>query len=381
MVSCSHDTSYPFLAATLAAQLSQSTAENTGVVDTFTPLRGVFTAPPLVAQPIWRLLNARPRLDAAPEDLRGVPTWSKGHYLDAVKAAYGRFYLLKCRPIMSAGVSKDSVVRVAEAMASHADFHTGRGCRPSVRRLMRMTHCSRRVVQRARRVLEILGLARLVVKGRKRSLMESLASWACGESSRGWAAEYALTIPAEIMRLTCDAVDNDAPPRRGHDRRECKALSVTHKRVGKKKFTEGMRLATQWAGLDSCPRWVREQPWKVARALQTAASKGWEPADLDLALRMKESDSGLEAKPDNPGGYVTWLVRSFDTPPAQQRRLEQRRDRQRVLEENRRLDQEVARRRARKAPRSVAVAAMAEIRRRAKARRTPEVSRPPVVAG
>lgn len=333
-------------------------------MDEFSLLRGVFTAPPLVARPIWRALKVRPRLEADPEQLRGIPTWSKARYLDAVKAAYGRFYLLRCRPAMSAGISKDSVVRVAEAMASHADFRTGRSCRPSLRRLMKMTRCSRRVVQRARRVLEILGLARLVVRGRRRTLVESISSWCCGDSSRGWASEYALTIPVEIMRLTRRAVDGDTPPRRGHDRRKGKCLSHTRKRVKKSRFPEGAALARNWARSDSCPIWVRREPWKVARALQEAAQRSWSVADLDRALRIKESESGLAATPDNPGGYLRWLVRSFDSPPEQQRRAEQRLERDRSLRESQRIAAEADWRHKKKAPRSVAVASLEKLRRR-----------------
>lgn len=364
MLSCSHDTPHSFSGATDTPACSQRAHKSAGLVDNFSPLRGVFTAPPLVARPIWRALKVRPRLDASPDLLRGIPTWSKSRYVDAVKAAYGRFYLLRCRPLMSAGVSKDSVVRVAEAMASHADFRTGRSCRPSLKRLVGMTHCSRRVVQRARRVLEILGLARLVVRGRRRTLVESIASWCCGVSSRGWASEYALTIPAEVMRLTCGYVGGDTPPRRGHDRRKGKSLSHTHKRVKKTRFPEGMALAHEWARADSCPIWVRREPWKAARALQEAAERSWSVADLDRALRIKESESGLAATPDNPGGYLRWLVRSFDSPPEQQRRAEQRLERDRSLRESQRIAAEVDWRHKKKAPRSVAIAALKKLRRR-----------------
>lgn len=255
-------------------------------------------------------------------------------------------------------------MRVASAMASHADFSTGRSCRPSLRRLVAMTHCSRRVVQRARRVLEILGLARLVVRGRRRTLVESLSSWCCGVSSRGWASEYALTIPAEIMRLTCRVVDGDTPPRRGPDRRKGKALSHTPKHVKKSRFPEGASLAREWAREDSCPTWVKKQPWKVTRALQEAAEKGWAVADLKCALRIKESESGLAAAPDNPGGYLRWLVRSFESPPEQQRRAEQRLEREAVRAESMRIANEADARHARKANRSVAVAALRQLRRK-----------------
>lgn len=364
MPSCSHSTARPFSGATETPASSQRAHKSAGFVDEFSPLRGVFTAPPLVARPIWRALKVRPRLQANPEQLQGIPTWTKSRYLDAVKAAYGRFYLLRCRPAMSAGVSKDSVVRVASAMASHADFRTGRNCRPSLRRLMEMTHCSRRVVQRARRVLEILGLARLVVQGRRRTLIESISSWCCGDSSRGWASEYALTIPVEIMRLTCGDVDGDTPPRRGHDRRKGKTLSHTHRRVKKPRFPEGMALAHEWAGADSCPTWVRREPWKVARALQEAAVRGWSVADLRRALQIKESASGLAAKPDNPGGYLRWLVRSFECPPEQQRRAQQQLERELVRKESARIAAEADRRHEKKAPRSVAVASLEKLRRR-----------------
>ena len=242
-----------------------------------------------------------------------------------------------------------------------------------------MTQCSRRVVQRARRVLEILGLACLVVRGRRRTLVESLASWCCGVSSRGWASEYALTIPSDIMRLACGVVDGDTPPRRGPDRRKGKALSHTFKRVKKKRFAEGMALAHQWAAADSCPAWIRQTPWKSARALHEAAVKGWSVADLDRAVRIKEAESGLAAQPDNPGGYLRWLVRLFECPPEQQRRAEQRLERERVRAESRRIAEEADARRARKANGCIAVAALEKLRRRPRPPHKTGVSRPPAM--
>ena len=185
MPSRAHSTAHPFQAQQPRLHFPSVPTRVPVPRTVFRPRVGFFTAPLLVARPIWRALKVRPRLEAAssnsgafqPGRKLAISVQPKPPTADPICFDTGQFY----RP----GVSKDSVAHVAEAMASLADFRTGRNCWPSLRRLMKMTRCSRRVVQRARRVLEILGLASLVAHNRRRTLVESISSQCCGDSSRG----------------------------------------------------------------------------------------------------------------------------------------------------------------------------------------------------
>jgi hypothetical protein len=90
-------------------------------------------------------------------------------------------------------VDPDTVLSVARAHARYADHGTGRNCRPTNARLVELLGCSLSTVQRARRVLEALGLLRRLVEGR--SMMtraERLQAWRRGSSHRQVAATFAL---------------------------------------------------------------------------------------------------------------------------------------------------------------------------------------------
>ena len=90
-------------------------------------------------------------------------------------------------------VDPDTVVAVARGHAYFADHKTGRDCRPTNARLVELCRVSLSTVQRARRVLEALGLVRRLVQGRSfMTRAERLQAWRRGSSHRKVAAVFAL---------------------------------------------------------------------------------------------------------------------------------------------------------------------------------------------
>ena len=91
-------------------------------------------------------------------------------------------------------VDPDTVIAVARGHAHYADHKTGRDCRPTNARLVELCRVSLSTVQRARRVLEALGLVRRLVQGRSfMTRAERLQAWRRGSSHRKVAAVFALT--------------------------------------------------------------------------------------------------------------------------------------------------------------------------------------------
>lgn len=148
---------------------------------------------------------------------RGAQHWARV----VVPFAYDLWYK-QIRPLMPEnGVSREAVIKVADARARYADGATGRHCRPAVATLARVTGLSERTVQRASLALRLLGCATEVLRGRQRTKRERLASWAMGDRSRGWASVWALHPPRP-------AVDNSRDEK-GLWRRVCNPLlSLIH---------------------------------------------------------------------------------------------------------------------------------------------------------
>lgn len=282
-----------------------------------------------VPAPLRGILH--PRLHPPPRHLT-VPCWhGRTAWLSHVKIAYTRRYK-DIRTYLSGGVSLDAVVRVAEAMSSFADASTGRGCRPTNRRLVSMSRCGLRTVQRARRVLELLGVAVRVVDGRVRTRAERIASWLCGDRSRGWAAEYVLSTPRWLAVIP-HAVDKGTPPRREKEPR--KSSGSSHTTVSGFDFIDknGQTLLTEWSRHGACPAWTRRDRGGVTRALGEAHARGWTWRDLDTAVAAHESRTGLQARPGCPGAWIRWLVRGHDSPPHQARMARARAERARLVSE------------------------------------------------
>ena len=275
-------------------------------------------------------------LDAPTGAYSAIPCWwTRRSWLKAVRAALGRHYVVSIRDTLKAltggGITIDTVMIVAEAMADFAESGTGRHCRPAVATLCAATGCSRRVVQRARRVLEMLGVARITVDGRVRTRAERMESWRRGDRSRGWATEYALSIPATLSEL--QSVDRGTPSLRANRRKKNTGnpLSTRRKSAVKRKsstcpgsaapaYGQAVRLAYRWAARLSCPDAIALEPKLAARALCEAVEAGWSVDDLDEAVAQHRAATGLTPTPANPGGWLRWLIRQHDQRPTEARK-------------------------------------------------------------
>jgi hypothetical protein len=303
------------------------------------PRWGVCSAPPpeLRARLHGR---ARPRLDAVEGAYAPVPVWTRDRYLEAVELAYTRFFDTEVRHQLDAGVSAKAVLAVAEALASFANADTGRQCRPAIATLHRLTGIGVRTIKRARRALELLGLAVIVVAGRRRSLPERLVSHELGDKARGWATEYALSIPRRIASLLPpkkhSSDEYGTPPRRGlrsstfqvevnHPARERARESTPQPAKPRPTVAQrraGRALAAEWSRHPACPAFIRDNPKRAARPLATAVARGWQVDDLNAAVAAQERTSGRRVDPKNPAGWLAWLINQHPTPPAQARRAE-----------------------------------------------------------
>lgn len=307
------------------------------------PRWGTCTAPPPEIRARLRG-RVRPRLDAVDGAYAPIPVWTRDRYLEAVELAYTRFFKTEARPHLSDGVSLKTVLAVAAAMAGFADADTGRQCRPTIATLHSLTGIGVRTIKRARRALELLELAVIIVAGRSRSLPERLVSHELGEKARGWAQEYALSIPRRIAQLLSHQESRSdeygTPPRRGqhsstfqvedtHPARERARENTsphTKPRPTAAQRRAGRDLALEWAAHPACPAFIRAKPQRFARTLAVAAERGWQVTDLNAAVTAQERDSGRRVDPRKPAGWLAWLLRQHPTPPAQARRAQIERD-------------------------------------------------------
>lgn len=303
------------------------------------PRWGTCTAPPTQLRARLRG-RVRPRLDAVDGAYAPIPVWTRDRYLEAVELAFTRFYDTEVRPHIDGGVSLRAVLAVAATMAQFADADTGRRCRPAIATLIRLTGLSKRTIQRARGTLERLELAAIVVAGRSRSHAERLVSHELGDKARGWAQEYALSIPRRIARLLPTQERRSGqygtPPRRGkhsstfqveetHPARERareKTLPQTQQPPTTAQRRAGRDLALEWAAHPACPAFIRARPKRFARTLAGAAARGWQVADLNAAVAAQERASGRRVDPRRPTGWLAWLINQHPTPPAQRRRAQ-----------------------------------------------------------
>jgi hypothetical protein len=249
-------------------------------------------------------------------------------------------------------VEPDTVVAVARGHAHYADNRTGRDCRPTNARLVELLRVSLSTVQRARRVLEQLGLMRRLVQGRSfMTRSERLQAWRRGSSHRRIAATFALCSrgrerPQGVPRITptrldigtnCvsarpTAVERDTPPganavsayvqlSRGNPRatteqRGCAARAHTQ-RSGERKARRGIDPTTRRLAEGARLRlaWLRgTSAHRAAPPLHKFAQAGWTPRDVERALTdvLTARQLRVPAKLQQPAAYLAWLLRDVD---------------------------------------------------------------------
>ena len=228
----------------------------------------------------------------------GVPCWSAGptgwaHITVAV--AYDLHYH-RVRPLMcNGGIAKSTLIVIAAAMARYADRSTGRGCRPTNAQLERDTGFDERTIQRAHECLRLLGVATEILRGRRRTYTERLASWRMGDRHRGWASVWALHDNAHTTRLVHSLSPHlerspvtTAPPCLGKlVTTRTGAHRARHSGAARRRAPDeaGRRLAVRWRADPHAPPWVRKfgaSSW--AAMLAAPAAAGWTPRDLNALV-------------------------------------------------------------------------------------------------
>ena len=228
----------------------------------------------------------------------GVPCWSAGptgwaHITVAV--AYDLHYH-RVRPLMcNGGIAKPTLIVIAAAMARYADRSTGRGCRPTNAQLERDTGYDERTIQRAHECLRLLGVATEILRGRRRTYIERMASWRMGDRQRGWASVWALHDNAHTTRLVHSLSPHlerspltTTPPCLGKlvtthaGARRARQRGAARRRAPDE---AGRRLAVRWRADPHAPPWVRKfgaSSW--AAMLAAPAAAGWTPRDLNALV-------------------------------------------------------------------------------------------------
>jgi len=228
----------------------------------------------------------------------GVPCWSAGptgwaHITVAV--AYDLHYH-RVRPLMcNGGIAKSTLIVIAAAMARYADRSTGRGCRPTNAQLERDTGYDERTIQRAHECLRLLGVATEILRGRRRTYTERLASWRMGDRHRGWASVWALHDNAHTTRLVHSLSPHlerspltTAPPCLGKlVTTRTGAHRARHSGAARRRAPDeaGRRLAVRWRADPHAPPWARRfstSSW--AAMLAAPAAAGWTPRDLNALV-------------------------------------------------------------------------------------------------
>jgi len=195
-------------------------------------LRQLRTADPIQAQQIrWHALR-RPghvdqdvllrrhrntrgvRLEPPPGAYASIPAWgSRALWLRAVEQLLRQHDEVLTRH----HVSLTTVTSYAEALSVYADQTSGRRCIVANRCLREITGLSDATADRARRVLDTMGVRVVVVAGRRLQLGECLEARSRGCRQTGFANEVALTIPKTLWITLVSATSDTAhePPTRG----------------------------------------------------------------------------------------------------------------------------------------------------------------------
>lgn len=223
-----------------------------------------------------------------------IPCWTgraQRWAQSTVPTAYMLRYDTHVRPAMPNNpISLKTLVAVAEARASFADYRTGRDCRPTNARLAHMTGLSVRTVQRASTALRLLGVATEVMRGRQRTRIERFASWRVGDKGRGWASVWVLhdcriqslsPHPGGsylLLKNSPKAVLTTRP------RRQTAGSSAATRR--QRPDTRALTLANKWVASEQSPPWARRYrtgtPW--AHVLAGPARHAWTARDVNTLI-------------------------------------------------------------------------------------------------
>ena len=273
-------------------------------------------------------------LDLGKDAYAGVPCWNKDdHWITwAVPIAYAQHYN-QIRHLIGAhstehrkdDISLKTLIKIAAAHAVHADFRTGRNCRPTLDRLIEITGYGERTIQRARHVLRLIGVATEVVRGRQRTLGERLASHRVGSRARGWASVYALHNPQLVDKTARHTAA--APHPEGHPlgclsplgnysltttgkAGKLKGRAARDRATDRRRWTgpdpdqKGMLLASRWRQDPRTPTWARRfTPAAWSHVLAQPARHGWTGRDLNQLLddyTLPGNGNWIAHKPHKP---------------------------------------------------------------------------------
>ncbi|NKR30059.1 replication protein [Rhodococcus hoagii] len=277
----------------------------------------------------------------------GIPLWrGEQDWVErVVPTAYKRLYQ-QIRWRIDGSITLDKILAVAAVMAAAADYRTGRSSRLSnsaiVSRIQATgTRIGRRTVQRARKVLRLLGVATEVARGRQRSYAERMASWSRGDRSRGWTSEYALHPSVHPSMRPVDKTRDDqgnylplAPHpvgalfnsegeilRRIYRRKTWRERGASRR---SKDATGGQArsgpsaqrdiLASRWLSDARTPSWARRHRHGLwSQVLAPAAEHGWTASDLNDLLDEWSARAGSEPRPKVPAAWMRWLLRTERT--------------------------------------------------------------------
>ncbi len=288
------------------------------------------------------------RLELSEDVYADVPScWlSRERWVALSLALYDLMYRDLRATLRAPSVSRDTFEAWAIAESGCADTATGRNCRPSVRHLIKAITRSRRTVQRCRELAKILDLRQVVFRGRQRTKLERLESWAREDRHRGWTAVAALIDSPGYAH----AVDNSAvesirnqvfgapPPRRGGSVSiSSTSVVTTEKNVRKRRAPrdpdrkgrtknsrsyaqEALLLAARTREDERFPGWLRRLGVKgLAGVLTPYALGGWHADDVFEAMEdVHRSGQRILTTPTNPHAYLAWLLKFTDiaAPPA-----------------------------------------------------------------
>ncbi|GAQ32818.1 plasmid replication protein [Mycobacterium pseudoshottsii JCM 15466] len=229
----------------------------------------------------------------------GVPCWSAGpaHWAhNTVAVAYDLRYQQIRSLMCDGGIARKTLIVIAAAMARHADWSTGRNCRPTNNQLEAATGFHQRTIQRAHECLRLLGVATEVLRGRQRTYIERMASWRMGDRHRGWASVWALHDNGEVARVVHSLSPHlERSPVTTHTSSKTR-LFTTHPGATRARESgatrrnspdaRGRRLAAQWRVDPHAPPWTRRySPTSWSAMLAAPAAAGWTARDLTALVQ------------------------------------------------------------------------------------------------
>ncbi|MDT5078146.1 MAG: hypothetical protein QOJ80_2783 [Mycobacterium sp.] len=283
-----------------------------------------------------------------------IPCWSgraERWARETVPAAFHARYDTDVRPAMPNNpVSLKTLIAVASARASFAEYRTGRNCRPTNERLAALTGLSVRTVQRASTTLRLLGVATEVMRGRQRTRSERYASWRVGDHGRGWASVWALHDnrvqvlsphpggSKSLSKTSLKSVLTTARRRAGS--------SVASRRTGPD--NRALALANRWVRDEQSPPWARRfrtgTPW--VGVLKRVAHHGWTPRDINqLITEWIGTGHWIPDSPHKPIGLLGGILAAHGNPEDRPTALDEAREQEELDRARRRVAEQLADRR------------------------------------